>query len=169
MKRLLKRKVGVVPLSLIMCLAVGIAVGTILISKPITMPMIIEARYDMGIYDKDGTAPLTTIELGTFHRGDTKRFPSSGDYFIDNIGEGDLWVSWSKEDFPTGVTVKVYILCSTKSPPYTILSEGEIYTSFDGINVDSAKWYIEITVDASAQFGSFTPKLVWNGHDSSTG
>jgi len=64
--------------------------------------------YDMIILDTDGTIELSSINFGTLHRGDTKRYPASGHYYIYNLGDHDIFMSFGLTGFPSDVTLTMY-------------------------------------------------------------
>jgi len=146
------------------------AIAAIVLYKEVSMTMKIQARYDMKVYDTDHVTVLSSIALGTFYRGDTKRFPSTGNYFIDNIGEADIWLSWQKQGtWPSGVTITMYVDFGANFQPLAegSICTGRLYAPPSSNNV--LKWYFEIEASSSAAFGDFTPKIIWNAHDSATG
>ena len=148
----------------------SIALAAIVVTREVSLNMVIQARYDMKVYDTDHTTELTSINLGTFYRGDTKRFPSTSNYFIDNIGEADIWLSWSKTGtWPSGVTTTMYV---DFGGGFQTLAEGSICAGrlYAPPSVNNVlKWYFEIEISETAEFDSYSPTLRWNAHSSSTG
>ena len=70
--------------------------------------MEIAGVYDMAILDTDGTTELSSINFGTLHGGDTKRYPASGHYYIYNLGDYHIWMSFDLTGFPSDVTFTLY-------------------------------------------------------------
>lgn len=167
--KLIKRSVPLWALILALVASGSIALAAIVVTREVSLTMVIQARYDMKVFDTDHTTELTPIDLGTFYRGDEKRFPSGTDnYFIDNIGEADIWVSWKKQGtWPSGVTVTMYL---DYGAGFETIAEGSIISQplYAPGKPNSFEWYFEIEATSTAEFGSYSPTLTWNAHDSST-
>jgi len=166
----IKRSVPLWALILALVAFGSIAIAAIVVTREVSLNMVIQARYDMKVYDTDHTTELMSINLGTFYRGDTKRFPSTSNYFIDNIGEADIWLSWSKTGtWPSGVTTTMYV---DFGGGFQTLAEGSICAGrlYAPPSVNNVlKWYFEIEISETAEFDSYSPTLRWNAHSSSTG
>ena len=168
--KLIKRSVPLWALILALVASGSIALAAIVVTKEVSLTMVIQAHYDMKVCDVDHETELTSIDLGIFNRDQTKRFPSEGNYWIDNTDEADIWVRWTKTGtWPSGVTITMYVDYGTGS--FQTLAEGSICvgTLYAPPSVNNVlKWYFVITIGSDAEFGSFSPKLQWNAHDSST-
>ncbi len=168
--KLLKRSVPLWAVLLICAVAASSVIAAIVAYRQVSMSMEVKARNDIELYQPDHTTVLTSIDLGTFYREDSKTFPSDAPtsyFFIDNIGEANIWVSWSKQGFPSGVNV---IMMVDWGAGFQQVNENSIiqqplYT--DGN--DNFKWYFTVTATDTAEFGAFTPTLTWNAYDSASG
>jgi len=171
--KFIKRSVPLWALILALVAFGSIALAAIVVTREVSLNMVIQARYDMKVYDTDHATELTSINLGTFYRGDKKTFPSDAPttyYFVDNIGEADIWLSWSKAGtWPSGVTITMYV---DFGGGFQILAEGSICAGrlYAPPSVNNVlKWYFEIEISETAEFDSYSPTLRWNAHSSSTG
>jgi len=151
------------PLPVVVALIIaGIAVSAAIVASfKINTSIQILANYGIEVYDTDHTTPLASLDFGQYFRDDPrKRFPEVGTYFIDSH-EGKVWLSYSLTGWPAGVTFELF--ARKVGGTYEPLNAG-VKTSFS-LNGESAEWYVLITAGASAEFGSFSPEITWNGHD----
>ena len=114
---------------------------------------------DIEIYDVDGVTILENIDFGDFHRGETKRFPESGNYWVKNTGDQNIYLSWSIEGLPTDVKIYIYGVGESQGN-FTELPEGQIYSVpiTPGLRF---LWYIEIEVSTKAEFNDYRPVITW--------
>jgi len=150
------------PLLIGLILSGMIVAGAVVCSFTISTSMTISATYGITVFDTDHSTVLSSLGFGEFHRGDSRRFPSAGTYFIDSE-EGSLWLSYTLTDWPAGVTLEIFIRKNGGS--YEALTPGK-KTSFSIDEAAFAEWYSIVTVTDSAAFGSYSPKIVWAGNDS---
>lgn len=168
--KLLKRSVPLWAVLLICAVATTTVIAAMVAYRQVSMTMEVKAHYDVELYQPDHTTVLTDIDLGTFYRLDNKKFPSDAPtsyYFVENIGEANIWVSWSRVSFPTGVTV---VMMVDWGGGFQQVNEGSIiqqplYT--DGN--DNFKWYFTVTATDTAEFGTSTPVIRWDAYDSASG
>ena len=159
-------------LALVACASVGIA--ALVVTRQISISMEVQLKPNMEVYDTDHTTALKVINFDIIYRGDVKTFPASGNYFLNNIGEKVLWVSYTTANWPTEVTLKIYVKRGDDTG-FGLLPEGTI-TGFSLLtpdtlvtNGDYMDWYIEIQVSSTAPETFYNPTLTWKGYDSSTG
>jgi len=128
----------------------------------------------MIVLDTDRSIELSSIKFGTLYRGDTKRYPSAGYYFIYSLGDYHIWMSFDLTGFPSDVTFTLYFKREDETS-FSILTENDVYPTelhkktTQYLEKCYGLWYIEISVSSSATFSSYNPVLRWSGHDSSTG
>jgi hypothetical protein len=161
MKGLLGKKVGVVPITLLMVLFVGVAIGAVLVSKQVPMTMKVVTVNDFTILNFDKT-PLASIDLGSFYRGGSKTFPATDNYWLKNTGDENMYLSWSISGLPTGTTIGLELKINTNwiiTTPNTIYSDAFTPTN-------DVAWKFTITVGGSTPFGdAYTPVITWNCND----
>jgi len=157
----------------------GVILSTLLFSaayaatvayREISTNMKIEAQSDLEIIDTDYTTILTFIDFGTLCRGDTATYPSGAPgeiYYIKNIGECDIWLNYDVTSLPSNVNLEMHI---KKDPAgsWEILPASTLTTWSIAPN-GYANWYIILTIGNTAPFGTFTPMITWNAHDTSIG
>ena len=164
------RKVGAVPILIIIAASVGIgAFAAIVVTRQINTTLSVVALMDMRVSDWD-LVELTDIAFGDLYRGQTERFPASNYYLIENTGEDTLYVSYTKSDWPRDVQCDIYV--SLDGGPTMLLAEGAVYqTALDPFGTSSKRifWYIELTPDTAAAFANYSPTMTWNGHDDPLG
>jgi len=150
------------PLLIGLILSWMIVAGAVVASFTISTSMTISATYGITVFDTDHSTVLSSLGFGEFHRGDSRRFPSAGTYFIDSA-EGSLWLSYTLTDWPSGVTLELFI--KKTGGVLELLTPGK-KTSFSINEAAWAEWYCIVTVGDSANFGAYSPKIVWAGNDS---
>ena len=147
----------------------ALVTAAVVITFTIDMQIQILAVYGLTAYDTDHTTELTFIDWGALYRGnDTRRPETTGAfYYLDNTGEGKIWLSYSINDWPSGVMLEVYVR-KMGTTSFEKLNPGDV-SSFYLDEGEAAEWYMLVTVENDAEFGTFTPKLTWQGCDSSAG
>jgi len=167
--KILKKTIPLWAVLLVVILSASAVVAAIVATRQVSFTMRILAHNDIELYEHDHATILTSIALGDFYRKDVKSFPSnapSSYYYIDNIGEADVWVSWSKQGtYPTGVTVTMMV---DWGAGFQSVTEGTVIVQpiYAPPQANSNfKWYLTITATETAQIGTFTPKIVWNAQD----
>ncbi|MFX1484391.1 MAG: hypothetical protein ACFFCP_14515 [Promethearchaeota archaeon] len=158
-----RRKLGFLAGICIISLIVGTTYAVIMFSVDVPMGLEISGEWGMDFYiDATMTIPLTSIDFGTLHPGDSG---SLGPYYIMNSGDYYIFLSYSLTDWPVGVTLEMelYDLMSV-----SILPLDEIYPV--GIEPHTGGWTFTIhyTVTGAAASGVYSPTLTWNANDEYT-
>lgn len=128
--------------------------------------------WGMVILDTDDITEISTIDLGPFTRGQTKRFPSSGNYYIDNTGDYPIFIAYQVDDLPSGATMSLWAR-RQGDPEWVLTPENTLWTHSGGQirsigTGDQLEWYFEISVSATAAFAEATPIMTWKGYEFST-
>ena len=126
--------------------------------------------YDLTVRDIDHTTELTAIDFGSLEPEITYRFPAveTDFYYVDNVGDYDVRVSFNTTDFSGDVTLTMWIKhASLPEVDWQTLGENEIYTyklnHYPPNN--NCLWYMEITPNSGAQRGDYSSTLTWNADD----
>jgi len=90
----------IVTLIIVLMVVGGVAYAGWL-SRQLTTSISVVAFNDLEILDTDGETVLDHIAFGALFRGSVNVFPSSGSYFIENIGQQNLKVYWYHTDWPS--------------------------------------------------------------------
>jgi len=162
----LKTKLKILFATLLVISMVTTAIAAIIVTKDVSTPFTIEGKWDILVLDEDKTTELTTLELGTLYRGDSVRFPTTGNFWIKNTGDYAFYVSQSVVGVPSDVTYYVWYRHEGETTWELLNTDTEIYPTI----VDPGaygEWYIDLTIGSTAPFGSYPVILTWRGHDSS--
>jgi hypothetical protein len=167
--KLLKKTVPLWALLLVAIMSASAVVATVVITQQINTQIQILAAYGMEVYGTDQTTLLTSVDFGVHHRGD--QFYSTAEpqyYYIKNIGEADIWISFNVIDWIDDIQISVE---GTGSPNIwsggvavpdelstTPLTPGQTLT-----------FRFRIIIEPTAPFGTYTPKITFNAHDGASG
>lgn len=114
---------------------------------------------EIEIYDVDGVTILENIDFGAFYRGETKRVPESGNYWVKNTRDQSIYLSWSIEDLPSDMKIHIYGVLVGQGN-FTELEEGQIYRFPISLGTRFL-WYIEVEVSTTVEFNDYRPILTW--------
>ncbi len=164
----LKTKLKILFATLLVISIVTTAIAAIMVFKDVSTPFTIEGKWDILVLKEDKTTELTELELGTLYRDDSVRFPTTGNFWIQNTGDFGLYVSQSVVNVPSDVTYYVWYRHEGETTWELLNTDTEIYPT---IVLPGAygEWYIDLTIGSTAPFGSYPVILTWRGHDSSSG
>jgi len=168
--KLLKKTVPLWAVLLVVVLSASAVVAAIMISKDVSTPLTIEGQYNMVVLDTDKTTELTMLDLGTLHKGDVVTYPANPEaspFWIKNTGDYDLYISAEVVGSPTEVYYQVFYRPGVTKEWEMLNTADEIYPTQIGPN-GFGQWYIKITVNSNAVFGTYPITLSWRGHSTAT-
>lgn len=164
----LKTKLKIFFATLLVISMVTTAIAAIMVTKDVSTPFTIEGKWNIFVLDTDKETELITLDLGTLYRGDSVRFPTTGNFWIQNTGDFGLYVSQSVVNVPSGVTYYVWYRHEGETTWELLNTDTEIYPTIVPPGA-YGEWYIDLTIGSTAPFGSYPVILTWRGHDSSSG
>jgi len=127
----MNRKVKLLVFALVATVAVmGTTLATLLLNYPITTNIIIKPKFSMGVFDVDGTTPLTAIGLGQFEWNSKFFFPGHSEtepsqhYFVKNTDQMSFYVAFCLPDIPDGTDWKFWIKRGDEATWFTFSCSG---------------------------------------------
>ena len=164
------QKLGPLLLMVVLAVAGGAAIAEFILSRQVTTSMTIIGVHEMELLDVDGVTILTSIAFGDLRRNGPKLFPSGTHYFFDNIGDYDLYVSYSLTDWPTDVALTMEVF-STGAGIWEPLGPSEIWSrAVNHQGTDTFHWRLTLNVDPNAVLDvTYNPVITWSAYDTAMG
>lgn len=164
MKRQISVKKAVLAASLL-CILTATVYAAIVTYRELSSTITVMAHYDMEVLEPDQVTILTHVDFGTLYRGPTVHTfpanPASEKFYFKNTGEAQFWIGMVVIDWPSDVELWI------EGPLFGGLHPGEIKGPL--APGELADFYFCVTVGSTAPFGSYTPTIVFNAHDSAEG
>lgn len=157
------------------------ASAALLLTRNIGTTMLIKPAVSMGVFDTDGSTPLTFIDLGQFQLGSGYHFPGHLEttptefYFVNNTDQMSFYVAFDIQNPDPNIQWNFAIRRGDKAS-FEWLSLSQIYAypiETHLVNPDPetqyAKFYFKVTIGAGAAFGTYTPTILIKAFNSTSG
>jgi len=177
---------------LLICLLTAVVTATIMKTIYLPATFTIEKSYNINLFNMDGSAPLTSLELSQLQKDVSKYFPGGvssigslpGYYYLNNTNEGAFYVGFNVQEAPENMIFRVYVckgnetktqsewiqLTISTTEPLTCIYDKVIESEITNTNTDTqyARWFLYVYASQDTLWGDYTAKLVFTAHNSSS-
>jgi hypothetical protein len=167
--------------SLLLISVIATASAVLLLSHNISTTMLIKPAVSMGVFDTNGSTPLTFIDLGQFQLGSVYHFPGHVEttptqfYFINNTDQVSFYVAFDIQNPDPNIQWNFAIKRGDKAL-FEWVTLAQIYSfaiETPLINGEPtarfAYFYFRVTIGAGATFGTYTPTILIKAFNSTSG